>query len=155
MTTENNLEDYVTVFFRQHVDDVAVFENFREQWGARTLTGAHPVMSLVDYWAKVVSIKYDCVPQRMDLRDEALISLATESRYEGRCSLKNYVLRVLITKVSVVKAPLVRVPRKTKQAGDAIVEGRAEPRYVMLDDADERPAVELIDERSENIGRGD
>jgi hypothetical protein len=146
---ENKSEDDVTVFLRQHGDDVTIFEDFQEQWDAETLTGAHPVMSLVDYWAKVVAIKYDCVPQWMDIKDEALISLATESKYEGRCSLKNYVMRVLISKVSVVRAPLVRVPRKPKQVGDSGGEGRVAPRYVRPDDdTDEGPATELIDERS-------
>jgi DNA-directed RNA polymerase specialized sigma24 family protein len=133
-------------------DDVAVYENFREQWDAGTLTGAHPVMRMGDYWAKVVAFKHDCASQYADLRDEALLSLATESNYEGRCSLKGYIVRVLISKVSIVKAPLVREPRKPKKGSDSGVEERVAPRYVMLDDdANETPVMELADERSEKL----
>jgi DNA-directed RNA polymerase specialized sigma24 family protein len=140
--TENNFED-----------DVADYKNFHDEYVAGTLTDAHPVMIMVDHWAGVVAFKYGCDShQREDIRQEALFSLANESNYEGRCSLKGYVVRVLVSKVSVVKAPLVRVPRKPKKVGNSTGEERVTPGYVMLDDhADETPVMELADERSEKL----
>jgi hypothetical protein len=133
-------------------DDVKAYKDFHKQWESGTLTGAHPVMTLVDYWARVVAFRYGCAPQYTDLKGEALLSLATESNYEGRGSLKAYVLRVLISKVSELKAPLVRVPRKPKKDESSGDQERVAHKYVSLDDhEDGRPVMELPDERSDNL----
>ncbi len=133
-------------------DDVAVYQSFLREWEAGTLTGAHPVIIMVDYWAKVVAIKHGCASQYMDIKSETLLSLARESQYAGRCSLRGYVMRILIRKVPVVKAPLVRLPRQSKKGEKPGVEERIVYTYVMLDDEpEEAPVRELPDERSDKL----
>lgn len=138
--TENDFED-----------DIAVFETFRDQWDAKTLTEAHPVMNMVEHWAKVVAFKHGCASQYADLRDEALLSLATEGHYAGQGSLKGYVLRVLISKVPVVKAPLVKAPRKPRNGENSGLEEPFKHKYVLLDDSDETSIMDLPDERSDKL----
>ena len=133
-------------------DDVAVYQSFLREWDAERLKSTHPVMILVENLAKVVAIKHGCAAQYTDIRNETLLSLARESNYEGKCSLKGYVMRVLIRKVPVVKAPLVRLPRQTKKDGKPCVEERIVYKYVMLDDEpDEAPVMELPDEHSDKL----
>jgi hypothetical protein len=137
----------------KYEEDVKVFNNFLAECKARTLTDAHPVMVMTDHWSKVVAKKYDCDScQREDIKQATLLSLLSESNYEGRCSLKNYIVRVLVSKVSIVKAPPVKGPRKPKKGEDSDAEERIVFKYIMLDDhTDEAPVIELADERSENL----
>jgi hypothetical protein len=137
----------------KYEEDVSDFNSFRDECKAGTLTDAHPVMRMIDYWSKVVAKKYHCdSSQRDDIKQATLLSLLSESNYEGRCSLKNYIVRVLISKVSIAKAPPVKGPRKPKKDEGSDAEERIVFKYVMLDDnTNEASVIELADERSENL----
>jgi hypothetical protein len=134
-------------------EDVVIYLDFRHQWKMRTLTDAHPVVILVNVCAKSVAWQYGCPYEADDLKDETLFSLATESNYEGKASLRSYVRRILISKVEGVAGPLVKVPRKSRKDAEKSENSRTYPKYVMLDDDtnDAGTIMELPDETSQKL----
>lgn len=137
----------------KYVGDVAAFNSYRDECKAGTLTGAHPVMVMINHLAGVVALRHGCDhQQRKDITQDAIVSLAYESNYDGRGSLKGYVLRVLISKVAAAKPRPVKEPRKHRKGKDSIAEERIVFKYVPLDHATgDAPGIEIADERSENL----
>lgn len=142
--------------------DMVAFKDYQQGWRERKLLPDNLVLLETKRWAKVVAKKFDCIDHVDDLEDEALISIGTESNYEGRCSLINYIMRVLVSKVRIVKEPLVHEPRKHKKEQEESKEEQEEPkeargkqRYVGLDaqnsnddENSDKPGLDLPDKES-------
>ncbi|MDT7688079.1 MAG: hypothetical protein QOE46_838 [Acidobacteriota bacterium] len=74
--------------------DLATFLDFQRQWIERTLSDDHPVVVKTTGWCRTLAYRYGCPERADDLRQEALMRLAT-SIYRGQATLDTYILSIV------------------------------------------------------------
>lgn len=74
--------------------DLTAFQDFKRQWAEGTLPDDHPVVVKTTCWCRELAKRYGCPDRADDLRQEALIRLAT-SEYRGQAALGTYILSVV------------------------------------------------------------
>ncbi|MDT7688488.1 MAG: hypothetical protein QOE46_1247 [Acidobacteriota bacterium] len=74
--------------------DLTTFQDFKARWADGTLSKDHPVVAKTSHWARAISFKYGCPERGDDLKQEALMQLATSS-YKGEAGLNTYILTIV------------------------------------------------------------
>lgn len=132
--------------------DVVLFREFVSLSLKSAKLANHQVMRTIVACARVVARKYHCLDSEGDLINETFMSLRKQSHYEGRSSLKTYILVTLDHKALALNSP--PVPGKfiylehDDETGDKWVSTAWQ--YDQLDDDLHRTRRELPDKSTLN-----
>lgn len=74
--------------------DLTAFQDFIRQWNESTLSEDNPVVVKTSHWTKLLAFRYGYPDRADDLRQEALMRLAT-SEYRGQTALDTYILAIV------------------------------------------------------------
>jgi hypothetical protein len=135
----------------QFASDLADLLDFRTSELTDDDTGARRVMKRMDYWAKVVSKKYERPDIGADLAQELIKALRYSGKYRGDAPLDSYVFKSAVRLAKELISPQVR--QKSKRVKDK-TGTRVEygpPRCKSIDDPSNNVRYELRDNSAEKL----
>ena len=138
---------------RYFPDDVNLFREFVSPDLTSVERDDHPVTHKIFEAAAIIIRRHHCRELRDQLISEVTISLLSQSRYAGHCSITAYLLTILDRRVPYLKRQLIRGKHKYADAEAPGGFAYCPLRYLWVDDEENNPGFELPDHSTEQRER--